>query len=262
MARIRTIKPEFWKHEDLSALPEFTHMLAAALLNHADDEGYFNANPALVKAECLPLRESSVSVQDSLKQLVEIGFIQVGRGEDGKRYGRVLTFADHQRVNRPTSSKIKAIGIVWESSPTPHSQLSESSPPEGNREGKGKEGKKDSCAAPSATAPADDLVPAEPALLTIELNDGSEFPITKTQADEFAGLYPAVDVPQALRSIKAWVIANPTKRKTRAGVMRFVNSWLAREQDRGGSRGGNVRQFPDRGPKPGAQPEILPELQA
>ena len=61
MARIRTIKPEFWKHEDLSALPEITHMLAAALLGYADDEGYFNANPALVKSECLPLRESSVS---------------------------------------------------------------------------------------------------------------------------------------------------------------------------------------------------------
>jgi hypothetical protein len=56
MARIRTIKPEFWRHEDLSALPEATHMLAAQLLNYADDYGYFNANPALIKAEVSPLR--------------------------------------------------------------------------------------------------------------------------------------------------------------------------------------------------------------
>ena len=55
MARIRTIKPEFWRHEDLSALPADTHMLAAALLNYADDEGYFNANPKLVEAECFPV---------------------------------------------------------------------------------------------------------------------------------------------------------------------------------------------------------------
>ena len=69
MARIRTIKPEFWAHEDLSELPEATHMLAAALLNYADDEGYFNANPMLIKAACSPLREPSVSIQESLTLL-------------------------------------------------------------------------------------------------------------------------------------------------------------------------------------------------
>ncbi|WP_372174373.1 hypothetical protein [Xanthomonas axonopodis] len=139
MARIRTIKPEFWKHEDLSALPEITHMLAAALLNHADDEGYFNANPALVKAECLPLRESSVSTHDSLQSLAKVGFIELGVGEDGKRYGRVVKFDEHQRVNRPTPSKIKAMQVVWESSVATHAQLSESSPPERKGTGKGKE---------------------------------------------------------------------------------------------------------------------------
>jgi hypothetical protein len=137
VARIRTIKPEFWKHEDLSELPEATHMLAAALLNHADDEGYFNANPALVRAECCPLREPSVSVHDSLISLAKIGYLQLGAGTDGKRYGRIVKFDDHQRVNRPTPSKIKDLVAVWEDSPRTHPQLSEHSPPER----KGKEGK-------------------------------------------------------------------------------------------------------------------------
>lgn len=141
MARIRTIKPEFWKHEELSELPEITHMLAAALLGYADDEGYFNANPALVKSECLPLRESSVSTQDSLRQLANIGYIQLGRGADGKRYGQVVKFDEHQRVNRATDSKIKAIGVVWEDSSSTHEGLSESSPPEGKGREQGKEGK-------------------------------------------------------------------------------------------------------------------------
>lgn len=142
MARIRTIKPEFWKHEDLSALPEPTHMLAGALLNYADDEGYFNANVGLIKAECSPLREPSVSVQDSLNLLVSAGYLQVGTGPDGRRYGRVVTFDDHQRVNRPTPSKIKALHIVWDASTKAHAQLTEDSSPEGNREqgtGKGME---------------------------------------------------------------------------------------------------------------------------
>jgi hypothetical protein len=139
MARIRTIKPEFWKHEDLSALPEATHMLAAALLNHADDEGYFNANPGLVRAECCPLREPSVSPHDSLNLLRGIGFIKLGSGADGKRYGLIIKFEDHQRINRPTPSKIKAVGIVWEASPQTHTQLTESSPPERKGKEQGRE---------------------------------------------------------------------------------------------------------------------------
>lgn len=163
MSRIRTIKPEFWRHEELSELPEATHMLAAALLNYADDDGYFNANPKLVRAECCPLREPSVSVQDSLNQLEKIGFIDTGVAPDGKRYGRIVKFSEHQRINRPSPSKIKALPIEWESSVRAHAQGSEDSPPEG----KGREEEKNIVG--SATAephPADagglDVHPEEP----------------------------------------------------------------------------------------------------
>lgn len=136
MARIRTIKPEFWQHEELSALPEATHMLAAALLNYADDEGYFNANPKLVQSACLPLREPSVSVHDSLIALSNQGYLVLGRGDDGRTYGHIVHFLDHQRINRPVPSKIKGLRIEWGGSPTTHPQLSESSSPEWNgREG-------------------------------------------------------------------------------------------------------------------------------
>lgn len=37
--------------------------------------------------------------------------------------------------------------------------------------------------------------------------------------------------------MKGWLDANPTKRKTRRGVKRFVNNWLSRTQDQGGTRG-------------------------
>ncbi|MBS4048140.1 MAG: hypothetical protein KG075_17475 [Alphaproteobacteria bacterium] len=161
MARIRTIKPEFWKHEDLSALPEATHMLAAALLNYADDEGYFNANPKLITAELSPLREPSVSIQDSLKSLYEIGYLRLGHGEDGRRYGHIIEFTEHQRINRPTDSKIKQITIVWDEALTPHTHFTEQSPPERNREqGKeqGREGNREGGAdAPDEVADAADL---------------------------------------------------------------------------------------------------------
>lgn len=114
MARIRTIKPEFWCNEGLSALPEATHLLAAALLNYADDEGYFNANPGLVKAACSPLREPSVSIQESLVSLQHIGYIDIGSGTDGRRYGRIVHFLDHQVISRPSQSKISLLPITWD----------------------------------------------------------------------------------------------------------------------------------------------------
>jgi len=134
MARIRTIKPDFWKHEELSELAPEVHMLAAALLNYADDEGYFRANPKLVKAECCPLREDSVSVHDALNQLSDIGYIRLFTGSDGKAYGHVCTFTEHQKINRPSPSKIKPLDLGSEASPTTHGTFSELSPPEGNRE--------------------------------------------------------------------------------------------------------------------------------
>ena len=46
-----------------------------------------------------------------------------------------------------------------------------------------------------------------------------------------------MDVEQELRRMVAWLDSNPTKRKTRRGIERFINSWLARTQDSGGSKG-------------------------
>lgn len=76
-----------------------------------------------------------------------------------------------------------------------------------------------------------------PAVVFLTLNDGSEFPIVEEQVREFSDLYPAVDIQQSLRAMRGWCVTNPTNRKTRAGIMRFVNRWLAKEQDSGANRG-------------------------
>ncbi len=128
MARIRTIKPEFWSHEGLSELPPAVHMLAAALLNYADDEGYFNANPGLVKAGCCPLRheltnttgdlpETSGSVTEALHMLSKSGYIRLGTADDGRTYGHIINFLSHQTINKPSKSKIADKPIRWHGVP-------------------------------------------------------------------------------------------------------------------------------------------------
>lgn len=65
-------------------------------------------------------------------------------------------------------------------------------------------------------------------------NDGLFFPITKDQYDRWQELYPAVNVKSELSKIIGWLEANPAKRKTKRGMLSFVNRWLSREQDKGG----------------------------
>lgn len=65
----------------------------------------------------------------------------------------------------------------------------------------------------------------------LPLNTGEMYAITTEYVDEMQKLYPAVDVKQQLRTMRGWCDANPKNRKTASGIKRFVNGWLAREQN-------------------------------
>lgn len=135
--RIRTVKPEFWTDEDLAEVSEPALILALALINYADDEGYFRANPKLIEGALFPIRNLSVSIHGALTELSNAGFLCTGIGSDGKQYGYLRNFRKHQRIQRPTSSKIKHLCTFTEDSANPHGAFTEASPPEqgtGNRE--------------------------------------------------------------------------------------------------------------------------------
>lgn len=76
-----------------------------------------------------------------------------------------------------------------------------------------------------------------PPVIFLPLNDGTEYPVSQEQCHEWAGLYPAVDVIQQLRQMRAWLIANPRRRKTARGINGFIVNWLSREQDKPGRKG-------------------------
>ena len=114
MARIRTIKPEFWRDENLSNVSAEACLLAIGLLNHCDDEGYFNANPKLVESDVFPLRKLSVTTTVALRELSSIGYIRVFDGTDGKSYGHIVNFLKHQVINKKTPSKIKDLEKLQE----------------------------------------------------------------------------------------------------------------------------------------------------
>lgn len=69
----------------------------------------------------------------------------------------------------------------------------------------------------------------------IKLNTGDTWEPSEDDLALWLKTYPAVNVSQELMQMGAWCDANPTRRKTKSGVKRFVTSWLSRAQDKGGS---------------------------
>jgi hypothetical protein len=85
-------------------------------------------------------------------------------------------------------------------------------------------------------------------LLEIPLSGGGSHGVTDIDIAHYRELYPAVDVPQEIRGMIGWCEANPARRKTARGVKAFINSWLNKAQNRGGS-GYSSRAAPDRAPR-------------
>jgi len=105
--RIRTIKPEFWQNETIAGLPEFTRLLAIALLNYADDHGYFMANHKLIKGNLFPFEDDSKKILRSFQELSCVGYLEFGVDSKGRSVARVANFTKHQRVDKPKPSSIK-----------------------------------------------------------------------------------------------------------------------------------------------------------
>lgn len=105
---------------------------------------------------------------------------------------------------------------------------------------------KDLCMETEVSIPKE--VPIKEIFISLPLNDKSEHEVEKSEVDTWKDLYPSVNVEQELRGMKGWLIANPTKRKTKKGINRFINNWLSREQDKGyPNKGGeNVGKYGNR----------------
>ena len=150
MGRIRTIKPEFWTDEKVGELKRDERLLFLGLLNLSDDEGVLKATPAFIKGQIFAYDEdlTIADVRGWLECLVAAKML-IPFEYNGEKFFLIRTFKSHQKINRPTPSKIPLnvlAGILNADSLNTHGGFSEDSVPEGkgkegkgNKEGKGKE---------------------------------------------------------------------------------------------------------------------------
>ncbi|MFE0187602.1 hypothetical protein [Streptomyces sp. NPDC059008] len=110
MARIRTIKPEAFFSESLAEVSVHAERTFFGLLTQADDHGRFRDNPAIIAGLLWPLRaeHTSVHVEDDLQQLADAGLICRYTGCDGRRYLHIVTWFEHQKIDKPSQSRVPA----------------------------------------------------------------------------------------------------------------------------------------------------------
>ncbi len=101
MARIRTIKPEFWQDEKLAALPATHRLVFLGLISIADDAGRLLDNIKYIDGFLFPLTEESS--RDSLETLKRLSVITLYESESGQRLIQIANWAKHQKVNHPSA---------------------------------------------------------------------------------------------------------------------------------------------------------------
>ena len=108
MARIRTIKPEAFVSESLAEVSVEAERTFFGLLTQADDHGRHRDNAAIIAGLLWPLRaeHTSVHVEDDLQQLADAGLICRYTGCDGRRYLHIVTWFDHQKIDKPSQSRM------------------------------------------------------------------------------------------------------------------------------------------------------------
>lgn len=142
MARIRTIKPSFFKNELIADLQMTSRLLFIGLWTLADREGRLEDRPKRIKAEIFPY--DNVDVDDQLSRLQSAGFILRYSPEAITELGemkviQIINFTKHQRI---TGSEADTESEYPEcTQATPRKQLGNTleTPRTTGREGKGRE---------------------------------------------------------------------------------------------------------------------------
>lgn len=215
----RVIKESIRTSKKVNALSDFEFRLWLYLITYADDYGRGSADPELLKGLVFPRRRgiTEKQIQQALDSLANTGMVVLYE-YDEEPFFYFPNWDKHQRVQTkksrfpdPADSQASPCSTVTHGNPPAESNTIQS------------ESNTNTSISPEAKIAT---------VLMMPLVDGSEYGISQAEIDEWSEAYPAVDVLQQLREMRAWCNANPKNKKTKKGVARFITGWLSKEQNR------------------------------
>lgn len=215
--RIRSIKPEFWRSDDIDALSIPDRLLFIGLWSYVDDNGVGLFSLKDIVGDLFAgdmLRDSNetlIRVKEGLKALFERGLIEI-YSQDGSTYLAITNWGKHQRVPNPNKPRYPRPSADSE---TPLYLFNESliRPHESLRTGTGEQGNRGTEEQIPPIAPHGGRSESEP-----ETREPTSEPTT--QFEQFWSLYPNHDYPDAaVREFKRVLRRTGTERVTLVALL-------------------------------------------
>ncbi|OZC84504.1 hypothetical protein CH282_15315 [Rhodococcus sp. 06-418-1B] len=206
--RIRTVKPEFYRSDDIDALDWETRFLFIALFSYVDDNGVGIDKEPSITADLFAAdvsrnpRETLAKVSRGLQKLSE-RFLISRYTVDGKRYLHVTNWLKHQRIDKPNKPRYPLPDAATSANVNPPDNVATSSrdireSPSPGTEDQGNRGTGD-----LKTPPPQASGMSEPAALTLIPEEPKEDKVVEAAFGSFWGAYPRkVGKKDALKAFK------------------------------------------------------------
>jgi hypothetical protein len=114
--RIRSIKPEFWESESLGRVSREARLLFIGLFSCCDDVGRARASSRLLASRLFPYDDDAFKrLPGWMAELEKQGCIRI-YVVDGESYLDLPKWANHQKIDKPSASKLPSFDDVREDS--------------------------------------------------------------------------------------------------------------------------------------------------
>lgn len=108
MARIRSDKPEAYQSETLAEISLAAERTFKGMATIADDRGRLADKPAQINGELWSMRggHTKDDLESELAEMVKVDLVCRYTGCDGKRYLHMVSWDQHQKIDRPSKSRL------------------------------------------------------------------------------------------------------------------------------------------------------------
>ena len=207
MARIRSIKPEFWTDEKIVECSTSARLFFIGLWNFADDYGNIQNSAKQLKAKIFPC--DNIKVDQLINELITQRLL-VEYSSNDCNYLHINNFEKHQKIDRPSSPACPEYTACEYSSSTRRGLALEGK----GEEGKGEEGNIGSIEDSSTASVNTKTKFLKPNLDDIKNQILEKEPIQIKQAEIFFNHYEA----------NGWIVGKTPMKNWQAAL----SNWLAR----------------------------------
>lgn len=201
MARIRSIKPEFWTSEQIANLSPTARLLFIGVWTFSDDGGVHPASMMRLKMEVFPADKCSLAqIAGWVEEIIGQGLMGEFSSQ-GRMYWHVTGWENHQKIDKPTR---RHPGPFDDGSESSRREVDEPSPPESSGEESSGEDVQEAC--------------------TSDLHDSH----TQTPEEQSWDLFwnTAVRKTGKQRALNAWKEALERIKRDRRVLMSEARKWL------------------------------------